>query len=177
MNEQFEKAFKLIIDAEGGFTNNPADHGGPTNWGITQNEINKFLGHTASLEEVKTFPLESAKKIYKAKYWDHMHLDQINNKLLKVLLFDQGVNRGCGTAILSIQRIVGAKADALMDTETIDFINASDHLKTCFKFIEEAQKSYVQICKKNPSQMVFLSGWINRTIKLWELVRESVQLK
>jgi lysozyme family protein len=170
MSDMFERSFEMVIEHEGHFSNDPDDRGGATCWGVCHAEINKFLGHVATIEEIKDFPIESAKQIYKKKYWDQMRLDEIKSDLIKMLLFDQGVNRGCVTTILSIERILGVKPNGIMDTETINAINARNGIKLAFDFIKSAQLAYISIVKNNQSQIVFLAGWMRRTHKLLDLV-------
>jgi len=176
MSEAFEKAFKLVIEAEGGFSNDPEDRGGATMWGITQAEIDTKIGHHASIEEVKAFPIEKAKEIYKFKYWDRMRLDEVNNDMLKIMFFDQGVNRGCGTVVKQVEALVSTTADGLMDTITLSKINGTNALDLAFSFFKVSQISYIRIVKNNPSQMVFMLGWINRTHKLLNLIRNNIKL-
>ena len=170
MPDSFEKSFKMVIEHEGHYSNDPADRGGATCWGITHSEINKFLGHTATIDEVKNFPINSAKQIYKEKYWNAMKLDMIKSEIMRLLLFDQGVNRGCGTAIISIEKVLGIAVNGIMDEQTIHSINHRNPIKLGLDFVKEAQKAYISIAIRNPSQIVFLSGWINRTHKLLDMI-------
>ena len=176
MSEAFEKAFKLVIESEGGFSNDPEDRGGATMWGITQAEIDIKLGHHATIAEVKAFPIEKAKEIYEFKYWKRMRLDEVNHDLLKIMFFDQGVNRGCGTVVKQVETIVHTTTDGLMDTTTLSKINETNALDLAFAFFKASQISYIKIVKNNPSQMVFMLGWINRTHNLLNLIRNNVKL-
>ena len=98
MSDNFANAMKMIIDHEGGYTDDPHDYGGKTIWGITQNEIQSFLNlnREPAEDEVKNFPLESATKIYLEKYWLGMNIDAIKDPTVQLLVFDQHVNRGKG---------------------------------------------------------------------------------
>lgn len=170
----FEKALEFVLENEGGFTNDVNDKGGATNWGITIDEVSKFLGKKATVEDVKNFPLSSAKQIYKVHYWDRMNLDLVPNDLLKTILFDQGVNRGTSTAIVGLQRVLGVKQDGVVGKETIAFISAKNPKKLVLDYIKDAQISYCRIVKNNPSQVVFLIGWMNRTHRLLDLLKNEI---
>lgn len=37
---RFDDAFKIVLDFEGGYSNDPADRGGETNYGITASTLN-----------------------------------------------------------------------------------------------------------------------------------------
>lgn len=176
MNKDFEKAFEMIIGHEGEYSNHPMDHGGPTIFGITHREISKFLGHEASIDEVKHFPLESAKAIYKTKYWDAIKLDSINSLLIKLLIFDQGVNCGPVSALIRMEKILGIKPNGVMDNETIFAINKRDEKELAYEFVKATQKNYINIVKKNATQIVFLSGWINRSLKLMDMIIYGIKV-
>ena len=177
MNIAFEKSFKLILAAEGGYTDHPMDHGGPTNLGITISTLSSYLGRAATVNDVKSLTVAGAKEIYLKKYWNAMHLDLIANETLQLLLMDQAVNCGNGACTKRIQKVVGTSQTLHMDVETIKAINVSDSLKTCFEFIKATQDFYVNIVKNKPEQKVFLAGWINRSQKLLDIVRDNVQFK
>lgn len=167
----FEKSLEFVLAIEGGFTNDVNDRGGATNWGITINEISKFLGRKATVDDVKNFPLESAKQIYKVHYWDRMNLDLIANETLKTILFDQGVNRGTSTAIVALQRVLGTKQDGVIGKDTLAKINSKTSKDLIIDYIKDAQSSYIRIVKNNPTQIVFLQGWLNRTHRLLDLLK------
>lgn len=40
----FDDAFTYTIGNEGGYSNDPNDSGGPTNFGITIGDLSRFLG-------------------------------------------------------------------------------------------------------------------------------------
>lgn len=176
-NLDFDEAFSEILKTEGGFVNLSTDKGGPTNLGITISTLSSFLGRKATIQDVQNLTTETAKIIYKKHYWDSMNLDLLNNKLLKLMLFDQGVNRGCKTAIKAIQKVIGVDSDGIMGVATIGVLNKDDGLKYCFNFLKSIQTFYVNLAKKDSSQMIFLSGWINRSHKLLTLIQNHVVLK
>jgi lysozyme family protein len=47
MNDDFESALAFVLEAEGGYTNDPDDHGGKTDLGITQGEYTQWLKDNA----------------------------------------------------------------------------------------------------------------------------------
>ena len=42
-----------ILRREGGYVNHPADKGGPTNFGITQDTLSRYIGRQALISDVK----------------------------------------------------------------------------------------------------------------------------
>ena len=55
--------------SEGGYSNDPRDPGGPTNWGITLADARVHWKPDAAAD-VRTMPRSVAEAIYKAEYWD-----------------------------------------------------------------------------------------------------------
>src|SRR5262245_15160238 len=68
----FEACLKFVLQFEGGFVNNPADPGGPTNLGVTQTTLSAFLGRHATVDEVKALTPEKVAPIYRFRFWDHV---------------------------------------------------------------------------------------------------------
>lgn len=62
-----------VIGKEGGYVNNPADRGGPTNWGITQMTA-RAHGFTG---DMRTMTRDQAVAIYEADYWTGPRFDQV----------------------------------------------------------------------------------------------------
>lgn len=55
-----------VDDTDGGYTNNPDDTGGPTNWGVTSKELVNSFPDT----DVRDLTLSKAYGIFKRRYYD-----------------------------------------------------------------------------------------------------------
>jgi len=166
----FESALSEVLLAEGGYVDHPNDRGGPTNFGITQKTLSDFLGRDATVDEVKNLDIDTVRKIYKQNYWDRLRLSFIIDSRLSDIIFDQAVNRGTRRVAEQIQRVVGVKQDGVIGPLTLKAINNMDSKKMLLNFIKQSQDAYVSIVTHNPSQLVFLSGWIKRTHKFLDHV-------
>lgn len=166
----FDVAFTNIIKTEGGYVDHPNDKGDATKFGITIHTLSDYRGHPVTNEDVKSLTQEEAKKIYKDLYWDRLKLSEVDNMSLCLALFDQAVNRGTRKVTEQIQKILGLKVDGVFGPVTLQAVNAMEPKKLLLNFIFETQKTYVAIAVNDPSQLVFLKGWINRTHKLLEMV-------
>jgi lysozyme family protein len=93
MLENFEAAFNALMQNEGGYSNNPNDPGGETNFGITKRVAVKW-GYAG---EMKDLPIEEAKRIAKAAYWDIMRCDTLPPPL-DFQVFDAAYNSGTDRA-------------------------------------------------------------------------------
>lgn len=100
----FEKFFDDLLVIERGYSNNHNDSGGETRFGITE-KVARANGYEGPIKEL---PVALAKKIYKAKYWDVLCLDDIRDDCptLCLKLADIGVNLGAKQAAFFLQRIL-----------------------------------------------------------------------
>jgi len=89
----FDTSIEPILQIEGGYTDNPADSGGPTKYGITEH-VARANGYQGPMQDL---PESMAKSIYKLQYWDPLRLDDISALSSNVAdeLFDTAVNAGC----------------------------------------------------------------------------------
>lgn len=166
----FEEALQDVLKVEGGYVDNPMDHGGPTNFGITIGTLSDFLGHSVIKEEVQNLDMDTVRKIYKQNYWDRLSLDQVVYKDVAAFLFDQAVNRGTRKVSEQIQHLVGVPADGIIGPQTIHAINLQEPRKLLLNIIKVSQNTYTGIVAANPNQVTFLGGWIKRTHKFLDRV-------
>lgn len=93
--ENREAAIKATLKWEGGYTNNPSDPGGPTNWGITIADAKRYWKSNATAADVKAMPQSVAVDIYRNKYWktSYYDCDKLDSGV-DLAVFDFGVNSG-----------------------------------------------------------------------------------
>jgi lysozyme family protein len=177
-SRSFKDAFDHIIKIEGTkFTNHPDDRGGPTKFGITllvlrEFRQNKLLG----ADDIKALKIFEAMEIYKVMFWDLLSLDKVEDPRIGLVIFDYAVNSGPVRAIELVQVSINKAApwlrkvpeDGVMGAGTLAALNRIDRVVFGFQFFKELQARYIAIAIKNPTQMVFLHGWFNRTYKVLE---------
>lgn len=158
----FDLFISKLLRLEGGYVNHKNDKGGCTNKGITLGTLRQFYGYGVSCDDIKELTDKEAAEIYKKGYWDPCYGDKIECTRVAQILVDWAVNSGVKTAIKAVQKIVGTTPDGIMGPITLNAINTyGPH--TLFDKIKEARiKFYEDIVKENPSQKVFLKGWLNR---------------
>ena len=174
----FDRAFEYTVGNEGGYTNDAADAGGPTYWGITQADYSRFLGRHASVQDVKNMPIDDAKKIYEAHYWKSLSLDQISCDEVAMCMFDIGVVRGIGVPPKYAQQICNHHGshltlDGHIGPLTLFAINACDPGAFIRDFSSLAEGGFRAIVAARPSQGVFLKGWVRRARRLLTLIPKS----
>jgi lysozyme family protein len=91
----YDEALRRLLAHEGGYTNDAADPGGPTNFGITIYDYRKYVKPDATAADVRAMRVEEAKAIYRAKYWAAQRCDELPAGV-DYAVFDYGVNSGIG---------------------------------------------------------------------------------
>lgn len=102
----FDRAFQDLVMVERGYSDHPSDTGGKTMYGITE-AVARAHGWKG---DMKDLPLDTAKEIYRAQYWDLLRLDPIAalSEPIAFELFDTGVNCGVGVAAKFLQRALNS---------------------------------------------------------------------
>lgn len=125
MNTNFDDCFKMLMVHEGGYTNDPRDSGGMTNWGVTHIDWAAWVGHEPSADEMRALTQDDVKPLYKRKYWDNLKCDDLPGGV-DWAVFDFGVNSGIGRSAKYLQRLVGVDADGVIGPATLAAVNAHD---------------------------------------------------
>jgi lysozyme family protein len=127
MHWTYEPAMEQgVFPHEGGYTNDPRDPGGPTNWGITIFDARKYWKSSATAADVKTMP----KSVAEAIYWPHYAVPLCYDDLPAgpdYAALDYGINSGVSRAAKVIQRLVGMNAvDGVIGAATLAAIGRRD---------------------------------------------------
>lgn len=157
----FKKYAPKLLQLEGGYINHPADSAGPTNLGVSLKTYKAYCGEGKTIKDLRNMSYETWQNIMKDLYWDKCRADEIENQSLAEIIVDWCVNSGL-VGLRKVQEIAGCKPDGIAGPITLSLINTSDP-KSLFDRIWDARKQfYTNIVKKNPSQKVFMNGWMNR---------------
>lgn len=172
-----------ILHAEGGYVNNALDRGGETYAGIARNFWPNWSGWSVIDAYKKEKPLKTNQKLselaepVKAFYnelWTKNNFGKIVNQSIADILFDWFVNSGsnafstAGIETFGVDEILNRDfgyslpLDRKMNIDTVNAINSVNAQKLYSIIKAERKKFYETIVKKNPSQAVFLKGWMNR---------------
>lgn len=157
MNNRFDWIIKFVLDAEGGYTNDPVDPGGETNYGIDKRshpDVN-----------IKALTMDEAKDIYFAEYWVRFNCEQYAKPVGEVY-FDCCVNTGAKQSNKFLQRAVNTEPDGIIGPKTFAAIYKADAYKLAFKVIDQRQTFYENLAIKKPPLKKFLKGWTNRNDNL-----------
>src|SRR4051812_42347134 len=95
----FAEAINYVLENEGGYSNNPSDPGGATNFGIEQREWPQV--------QIAAITREQAISWYLPNYWNKAPYDKINSQQAATKLFDTHVNCGLKSAAMMAQKALG----------------------------------------------------------------------
>lgn len=164
MDSNFNNALQLVLNFEGGYTDDPADHGGATNKGIIQTEYDAYKTSLHSpTQSVKYISDAEVRDIYYKKYWLVASCDKLPVGI-DTLQFDAAVNVGPVQAAKFLQRAVGVKDDGVIGNQTLSAINIADPKVLIKKVCLSRINFYIDLVIKDVTQLKFLKGWINRVM-------------
>lgn len=169
-----------VIEREGGYSDHPADRGGPTNWGVTQ-AVARANGYAGDMRKM---PRAVAETIYRKLYWEQPGYGFAAEIAPDVAaeLFDTGVNMGPATATGFLQRALNAlnrnqkdypdlKVDRLIGPRTLGALGAFMALRgkagegVLLKAVEALQgERYIALAESRPANEAFLYGWLANRI-------------
>ncbi len=175
-----EKLIDDVIGREGGYSNHPADKGGPTRWGVTE-AVARAHGYKGDMRD---FPRDEAVIIYRRLYWLRPGFDRIATHAPRIgaELFDTGVNMGPGTATGFLRRALNAlnrggsdfpdiAASGVIDDAVVSAVRAFVARRgaageaVLLKAIEALQgERYVRLAETRPANEAFLYGWLANRI-------------
>lgn len=147
-----------IIKREGGFVHDPADAGGRTQFGISERSNPEAWADGKVTED-------EAREIYINKYVKGPGFDKIADKQLQAQLIDLGVNSGPAIAVMRLQEILQVTVDGILGPETLGALVKLHPEDVNTHLVIARVKMIGKIVSKNPSQLKFLSGWLDRALQ------------
>ena len=125
------RAIDELIQREGGYSDHPADKGGPTMYGITE-RVARENGYLGSMRDM---PRTLAETIYLGRYWLQTNISRLRPQSVAEEVLDSAVLHGPGTAIMWLQVALNAfngngkmypdcKTDGILGTKTIEAVAA-----------------------------------------------------
>jgi lysozyme family protein len=156
---KFERAVKRVLEFEGGYSNDPADAGGETKFGISKRAYTNV--------DIKNLTVEDAKLIYYRDFWEPQVYMDFESVELAEKVFDLAINVGSSKAHLLLQRALRAvgnpvKEDGILGKITLAAVNFANETALLAALRSEAAGYYRSIVTKNASQSKFINGWLKR---------------
>lgn len=155
----------LLRSLEKGIANHPHDKGGFTVDGVTLNTFRRFYGEDKTEDDLRNITPPQWRNIMKVGYWDVCKADDINDQRIAELIVDWCVNSGTAR-IRDVQTIIGVKPDGAVGPITLAAINGDEPEELYRRLMTARVGWYERIVVRNPSQRIFLKGWMNRLKRL-----------
>lgn len=160
-----------IIGREGDtYTNDPADSGGPTRYGVTE-VVARAYGYTGDMREI---PRSVAFNIYAARFWDSVRADDMPESIAAEVV-DTGVNASPHRAGVFLQRSLNVLTpgdalvvDGIIGSGTIrrlnEYLEVRDE-ETLVKMLNCLQGSYyVRLAERREKDERFIYGWFKNRV-------------
>lgn len=174
MRNVFDEAFDLVMKDEGGYVNDPDDHGGATKYGVTIGTLKTWLGHEATVEDVQAIDVKTAKQIYRFLYWDALKLDSIKSPSVAIAMMNTCVLYGVGTTARLAQvsaNCLGSflTIDGHVGPITADAINRYESKKFLSVFVAQIFERINDLVMADPVKSKYRTGWTARATRLLSL--------
>jgi lysozyme family protein len=160
-----------VLRREGSaYTDDPADHGGPTKYGITLRDLRAWRSSVAvSAFDVETLTEDEARAIYRKRYIADPGFGQIADDWMRAFIVDTGILQGPRVATKLLQRALGVDADGVLGPVTLGALASSDTQTTRKRVLRE-RIQHLAACALadvapdviSTTNLKFLRGWLNR---------------
>lgn len=156
MPADFNQAIQVVLANEGGYSFNPADPGGETNFGISKRAYPNL--------DIKHLTQSQAEEIYRHDYW---LFGDLNSQAVATKMLDMGVNMGLKHGISIGQEATvklgsNIKVDGEWGPKTEAALNSLDEVPLLSEIRTEQSMYYTNLVAQKPQFYPFLRGWLRR---------------
>ncbi|WP_288843895.1 glycoside hydrolase family 108 protein [uncultured Deefgea sp.] len=171
-----------LLGIEGGYSNNPKDSGGETNWGVTV-AVAREEGYAGRMVDMTR---DQAKMIYLRRYWVKPHFADIGARSAAIAaeLFDTGVNCGTATSSMMLQRALNVmnnqatlygdlKVDGAIGPATLTALDrylakrGREGEVVLLKALNCIQgERYIDLAERRQKDEAFVYGWIKNRVEI-----------
>ncbi len=164
--QAFESAVAFVLEAEGGYVDDPNDAGGETNYGISKRSYPDL--------DIKTLTEGQAKDIYFNDYWLRARCDDMP-AYIAMAVFDTAVNMGVTTAAKLLQRAAGVTDDGIIGPKTLGAVYRLSPESLLPEFLSQRALRYHQLADEpdEAHNQRFIRGWLRRTFALQQRLYED----
>jgi len=155
-----------VLEREGWpkYTDISADRGGPTKGGITKRTLEQWRGRRVTNRELKSLKKSEAIEILTRRFVGCNGIDKVQDTDLRTQLIDNAVLSGPPLAVKDLQRALGVTRDGIIGPVTLRHIKESGEREVCQMLSVERTIRLARIVAKDPTQIIFLVGWITRSL-------------
>lgn len=153
----FPLCLAIVLESEGGFSDDPHDPGGVTNHGVTIATWSGYIGHPATIAEMEALSIADVTPLYRAEYWTPAHCDVLPNGV-DLMTLDAAVNSGVGRAIRTLQTAAATNADGKYGPATAAAVAACKPTALIGAMADAREAFYRSL----PTFSRFGNGWLTR---------------
>jgi len=173
----FDIAFDLTNNAEGGYSNHRFDLGGKTKYGFTE----KFARKKGYKGDIIDLPFEIVKDWARDEFWDRFKLGLIDSQILANEIYDSAFNIGPRVAKWLQQNLNALnkneslwndlKEDGKIGMITLGIVNVVTKLPNMesrlLKLMNSDQtQHYKSLARRKKNQEYFMHGWLDNRVKM-----------
>ncbi len=173
MDKFFDDVFDVILEHEGGLSDDPNDPGDITKYGISL----KFLESEgvdidgdgdSDADDIRALTKKFAKEIYYHRWWLKYRYERITNLTVATKVVDLAINMGANRAHKVVQRAVNhvypglLVVDGILGVKSLVAINHMPEKVLMDEIRLEAKEYYLSLVERNPKLNVFINGWLRR---------------
>jgi lysozyme family protein len=151
------------LGEEGGYSNDPKDPGGETNWGISKRQFPD--------EDIKNLTRAEAVRLYYNYYWQAPGIAALPLELA-FQVFDCGVNIGAVSAVRMLQNVIGVPADGQVGPQTRAAVSALPLAVVILGFLAARERGYLN----SHNWDSFGKGWISRHAQCVQWASEDLKV-
>jgi uncharacterized protein (TIGR02594 family) len=163
-DEVFAKALAHVLVMEGGWTNDPHDPGGPTNRGLTLDDLSAHWGVAITpgsrdrlLGQLRKLDEATVREIYRTRYWRPSRAPDLPPRLA-LFHFDAAVNHGLGGAARMLQQALGVTVDGEIGPLTLAAARRANAAGAIDRYAALRRARYRSL----PHFWRFGAGWLSR---------------
>lgn len=158
MADRFSICLAETLKWEGGYSDHPADPGGPTMNGIIQRVYDGWRDQMGlPRRPVREIEPRERDAIYRQNYWTAVRGDELPPGI-DVAVYDFGVNSGPPRAVRALQKALGINPDGHVGPATIAAAQAADPAAVVQALMTERRRFLRQV----KTFGVFGKGWMRR---------------
>lgn len=163
MNSTYPEAMRRgVFPHEGGYTNEAADPGGPTNWGITIVDARMYWKPGATAADVRVMPQVIAEDIYRKHYAAPVRYQDLPAGVDYSVL-DYAINSGVGRAGKVLRRLVGLSDHTSAVTDEVIAAVAKRNPADLISAIAVERMAFLRTLKNWPT---YANGWARRVAEV-----------
>lgn len=161
----------LVREGWPAYTNDPADHGGPTKGGITIPDLEKKRERRCTAADIQNLTEAEVREVYLEQYVTEWKFDHISDPWVQEFVIDTGVLQGQGTAAKMLQRVLHVPVDADIGPTTLATLTMALHDPKALRnaliqerehLLLDAMCTDIPVLQRQTTNLRYRHGWWNR---------------